>query len=174
MRSMAFKDPEAKRAYLRRYYLEHRDQQIDAAKAWKAANPDRARAIARASYARRGITYRAAHRDAINAKQRAYDAANPEKVRADNRTQRLRRYGLTVADYGEMMARQEELCALCKKAETHKGRDGEVTRLAVDHDHATGSVRALLCHACNVGLGSFLDDPALLEVAAGYVRSFRG
>jgi hypothetical protein len=31
-------------------------------------------------------------------------------------------------------------------------------------------VRALLCHHCNVSLGRFKDDPALLRAAADYLE----
>ena len=33
--------------------------------------------------------------------------------------------------------------------------------------------RALLCDACNKGLGHFRDNPELLEVAAGYLRKYQ-
>lgn len=50
-------------------------------------------------------------------------------------------------------------CAICAGA-------GEV----LDHDHATGAVRGTLCRRCNLLLGRVLDDPALLEAAAGYLQ----
>jgi len=52
------------------------------------------------------------------------------------------------------------VCAICHAAPAQH----------VDHDHATGKVRALLCFNCNGGLGQFKDDPAVLRAAAEYVR----
>ena len=171
---MPFKNGADRTAYMRAYYLEHREKLIADAKAWNEAHPDERRAVAHKWYATKGRARREERRTEINAYQRAYDKAHPEKTRADNRTQRLRRYGLSHADYDAMISAQDGACAICKKPETHRGRNGEVQRLAVDHSHATGSVRALLCHSCNTGIGSFLDDPAVLRAAADYLEGFTG
>lgn len=77
-------------------------------------------------------------------------------------------YGLTLNQYNELCLAQNDQCAICG-TNTPGGRG----RFHVDHDHATGLVRKLLCHHYNVGLGHFKDDPALLEAAAAYLRSYQ-
>ncbi len=73
------------------------------------------------------------------------------------------RYGLTRADFDAMMRAQGGMCAACR------------TRTAdhVDHDHATGRVRGLLCFTCNVALGNVQDDEGRLNGLIGYLRAHR-
>lgn len=90
------------------------------------------------------------------------------------RGHQLRRYGITAERYAAMFEAQCGLCALCHEPEKARNNgDGEVRRLAVDHDHETGVVRSLLCSRCNAGLGNFDDDPAALRAAADYLEAHR-
>ena len=42
--------------------------------------------------------------------------------------------------------------------------------LAVDHDHATGAIRSLLCLNCNRAIGALKDDFVLAARAAAYLE----
>lgn len=61
------------------------------------------------------------------------------------------RYGMTLQDVDALARAQGGQCGLCATALGAK--------FCVDHDHATGKVRGLLCHRCNVIIGG-LDDRA--------------
>ncbi len=77
-------------------------------------------------------------------------------------------YGITGDQYNELLIAQDGLCRICGKQET-KIRHGRTVALAVDHCHATGRVRGLLCNKCNRAIGWLGDDPALLIRAAEYL-----
>ena len=89
------------------------------------------------------------------------------RASAHEKRRRAQNYGLTVDELDRMLRRQRGQCALC--GTTEPGKKG----LAIDHDHVTGQVRALLCGRCNTGIGLLQDDPELLAKAATYVRSHR-
>ncbi len=76
-----------------------------------------------------------------------------------------RNYDLTEPAYEAMVERQAGRCAIC-------GEPPADSRpfLAVDHDHATGRVRDLLCSGCNSGLANFREDPVLLQGAVAYLE----
>ncbi len=79
----------------------------------------------------------------------------------------IKKYGITIADYKKLFEDQNGVCAICKQSETKKV-NGKVCMLAVDHCHDTKLIRALLCYNCNVGIGFFKHNPALLRKAALY------
>lgn len=101
-------------------------------------------------------------------KQRAY---NP---RAAKNTDLKKMYGVTIGDFDRMAHEQDYCCSICGARESAVDKFGLPRRLAVDHCHNTGKVRALLCTNCNKSLGGFKDNPQLLRIAADYLDRHRG
>ena len=95
-------------------------------------------------------------------------ARSADEVREKRGYYLMRRFGITVDDYDRMLAEQDGRCAICG---TDDPGDPRGYTFPVDHDHATGEVRALLCVPCNHGLGKFGDDPNRLLAAAAYLLS---
>jgi hypothetical protein len=94
--------------------------------------------------------------------------ANPEYYRDYDLR---KKYGIGVAEYNEMFAAQNGVCAICKKPESRVDkRANRISNLAIDHCHTTGKVRGLLCHHCNAMLGSSLDSIENLEKGIQYLR----
>jgi hypothetical protein len=98
---------------------------------------------------------------------RAEDA-DPNRRRAEckscmRRRKLLSRYGLTEAEYDRILQSQGGHCAICRKT----------TDLVIDHDHATGEVRGVLCRFHNVLIGGFQDDPRMLRRAIRYLERGR-
>jgi hypothetical protein len=73
------------------------------------------------------------------------------------------RFGITTEQYQEMLASQNGVCAICHKLNSN-GR-----RLAVDHNHATGEVRGLLCDRCNRLVGTIENNNLILLQAMAYL-----
>ena len=97
-------------------------------------------------------------------KQRHLDYYHANKKRQKDRTL-LRKYGITLDEYNQMMVYQSDRCATCLTDDK-----GGKQYWLVDHDHATGKVRGLLCTRCNSMLGQALDDPDTLRAAASYLE----
>lgn len=80
---------------------------------------------------------------------------------------RLRKHGMTVEMYNAMLKKQKGVCAVCRTRRAWN-RGGSDT-LCVDHDHATGKVRGLLCGRCNKMLGAVEEDKQLLRNMIAYL-----
>lgn len=74
-------------------------------------------------------------------------------------------YGISDTDYAAIYEAQGGKCYICQRA------TGKTKHLAVDHNHATGEVRGLLCGPCNRGvIGHLRDDTDALHRAVTYLR----
>ena len=71
-----------------------------------------------------------------------------------------KRYGITLQEFDALITKQGFLCPIClRRPAVH-----------VDHHHASGTVRGILCEMCNGGLGQFRDNPATIESAIEYLE----
>jgi hypothetical protein len=88
---------------------------------------------------------------------------NRNKTYAEQRISRIRRYGIDVEDYERMLEEQNGGCYICGKVpEGNRALD-------IDHDHATGKVRGLLCSNHNRALGLLNDDVVLMLKSVEYL-----
>jgi len=80
---------------------------------------------------------------------------------------KLKEYGMTLEEFDQMLVEQDNRCKICRKT-----FDPEVYALKphVDHCHAGGNVRGVLCFSCNVGLGKFYDNIDFLKAAITYLE----
>lgn len=119
-------------------------------------------------------------KDCASASAVRWRKAHPERVRELNgiavhrhRRRHLnmsycRRMGLqfTEADFQAMWISQDHKCAICGQRPTPFNKK----RFPIDHDHATGQIRAIVCHKCNLLVGILEKDPGLVQKAQAYIR----
>lgn len=119
--------------------------------------------------------YRSQCKECVAASNLVRYHSNKSTKLAHHRSHRknmLKKYGLTPEDYETLLTSQGGVCKICGQKESRsmiKNLDIE-NYLVVDHCHVSGSVRGLLCHGCNVGLGAFKDSPELLQKAIRYLK----
>lgn len=124
-----------------------------------------------------GKKYRATNKEKVKAADRRWREKNAEHMRAYNRRRYLEKrgshlkikYGISLADYEVLNAKQGGRCAICA-ADRTGGRGKNPSLFHVDHCHATGKVRGLLCNACNRMIGLGKDDPNVLRAGAAYLE----
>jgi hypothetical protein len=109
--------------------------------------------------------YRAKNIEKVRAWRRAAHARHREQYNVLNRRYKLRAtYGISEAEYAEMLAKQNGGCAICG------GKNPSGKKLAVDHCHSKKTVRGLLCSRCNTCLGQARDSVETLRAAIAYLE----
>lgn len=111
----------------------------------------------------------------INKAKRSQESYNPKrranahKYAKQNREWRLKtKYGITIQQYEEMFDAQDRKCGIC---ETNKSDTQGA--FVIDHCHATGEIRGILCSYCNKSLGMFKDSVDTLNKAVVYLNKIR-
>jgi hypothetical protein len=109
-------------------------------------------------------------------KKRIYDKERRERLRAEGKLKKLdpevqrekamkHKYGITIKNYEDMVEAQNNKCAICSA----RGEEERNGKLVVDHCHASGKIRGLLCNKCNLLLGHADDTIERLERAILYL-----
>ena len=142
-------------AYRRRWKESNRERERLIKERWIAANPERSKATYQ--------SWQERNRDRVRRVKTTYREENRGRVRAWNR---FGRYGITETVFREMLADQDHRCAICLG-------DIDADNSHIDHCHATGMIRCILCPGCNQGLGNFRENEDALLAAAAYLQAFR-
>jgi hypothetical protein len=71
-----------------------------------------------------------------------------------------KKYGMTLKE--RQAFREGKACAICGERTPRK--------LTIDHCHATGKVRGVLCFHCNFGIGIFREDTNVMKNAILYLQ----
>jgi len=99
-------------------------------------------------------------------KEHAYHKKNPIKKTNRKRKGMISKSGLpiTMTEYTQMLEEQNNKCGIC---------DCDMTTPYIDHNHATGVIRMLLCHHCNSLLGMAKENIQTLQKSIEYLNKFR-
>lgn len=130
--------------------------------------PERAKAVTNGETTYQGTACPKGHTERFTTSNNCVECSRAAIERdAENRkwSRRLRLYGLTRGEFEALKAAQAALCPICVTDLPSN------ERIHVDHCHATGRVRGLLCGPCNQAIGLFKEDASRMGRAIVYVRS---
>lgn len=103
---------------------------------------------------------------------RRYRKSHEKQIKNYNRTHKEMQkhrnlrffHGISLEEYNVMFTAQNGLCRGC-----YRHQSSVKLAFAVDHDHATGKIRGLLCGSCNTALGLVKDNPDILKRLMDYL-----
>lgn len=185
------KEDQVKSEINRSGYVNYRCHQckIDKDRRWKERNKEAHNASASIARNQARKEYREGLTDVepkANVWAREYKSLYPEKHKEWARIGRerlgpirnlkeiTRVRGLTLEEYYVIEGRQDGKCAICGQPETRKSRtSGNICRLALDHNHSTGKIRKLLCHACNQVIGHSRESIEVLKATISYLEEHK-
>ena len=180
---------DAQRLRERKWYADNRAAILIRKKEWRQKNKDvvsvhnrthyikhpdfhRARREARnlepAKWRKYGRDRYAMKREELIAYGKEWRTKNEAKYRRSYRQSRLKKkYGITIEQYEAMAAKQGGKCLAC--GEVPKGK-AHAARLHLDHCHASGRLRGMLCYQCNLALGLVKDNIQILEGLIAHLK----
>lgn len=139
------------------WYERTRERRLFVKREWRRKNHQRHLAAEAAAREKRG--------ESLRKYQREWKRKNWERLRWYSLK---KKYGITREGYESLWRKQKGRCGICRCKPSLKQK-----WLDVDHCHQSKKIRLLLCHNCNMGLGSFRDNLELLEKAVDYLRQWQ-
>lgn len=97
---------------------------------------------------------------------KANNGLSPEQVKILRDRGRASRLGVSLGIVRSIIEASGGRCEACFRELTH-------AEMCVDHDHATGRVRGVLCAQCNVLEGQLLKEAARVNQIADYIEKTR-
>lgn len=122
---------------------------------WKRKNPEKA--------AKNVKNWESKNKEHIRKKRSLRET--PEQRALYVRRWALKKYGLTFESFSAKLKAQGSRCVICEKGLTEENA-------VIDHCHATGKTRDLLCRTCNLQLG-IVERPNFLKSCISYLESHR-
>jgi len=148
------KNPEKYKERSKKLYRKHREKRLEYHKKYNAKNKDK--------IAKRRKEYYYKNKSKYNERSSTYRKNNPDKVW---KTYLQWTYNMTTKDYKILILSQRSKC-VCGQSFTELPRK----KIHIDHDHATGKVRGILCDSCNHTIGMAKENPKRLRRLADYLE----
>ncbi len=140
----------------------------DVSEFWKrTTSPDGLAYVCKECDSKRYMRMKADKGPKLAAKQKEWRDNNKERIRRNRLHHKFR---MTVEEFERLRHEQNYSCGICK---THESNAGRYKILNVDHDHATGKSRGLLCSNCNRCLGLLKDSIEFLERSIKYLMKYQ-
>lgn len=87
---------------------------------------------------------------------------------------KMKNFNISLKQYKNMLKEQSGRCLICGRDFNEIYGNPKQNHIyytpRIDHDHKTGKVRGILCHHCNIALGSFNENPLILVRAIKYLK----
>lgn len=113
------------------------------------------------------------NKESASTQMKIWYSDNRNKVLKTQKEYELKnKYNLSLDDYYKKFDEQNGLCAICGQPEVLRTNE-VINLLAVDHDHTTGEVRALLCRCCNLALRNIKENIKIAESMISYLKKYK-
>lgn len=123
------------------------------------------------------VKYQKDHPEGTREIRKRWKKNHPEETKAHKRKNankyqkrnNLKKYGLSIDEYNQMLKKQNNICLICEK----EFGSTVLSRPNVDHCHKTGIIRGIICGRCNIGIAHFEDNVETLKKAINYLEQSR-